>query len=64
MTQILHVTSHLGGGLGKVLSNLVLESIMSKSEFEHIIICLENSEKRHFIADMIITNGKVIIHPL
>ena len=64
MTQILHVTSHLGGGLGKVLSNLVIESIMSKSEFEHIIICLENPEKRQFIDDIIKNNGKVIIHPL
>ncbi len=63
MIQILHLTPHLGGGIGKALSNLVIESIKSKSEFEHIVICLEKPEKRQFIEDIIKNNGKVIIHP-
>lgn len=63
MTQILHLSPHLGGGLGKVLSNLVIESIKSKSEFEHIIICLEKPEKLQFVNEIIKNNGKVIIHP-
>lgn len=45
----LHVTPHLGGGVGKALSGLVERSTISNSEFKHIIVSLEENKKRQFI---------------
>ena len=60
MTQILHITPHLGGGIGKVLYELVEQSIKSHSEFEHMIVCLDKPEKRQFV-DKINEHGNKVI---
>lgn len=54
MVQILHITPHLGGGIGKVLSELVKQSVKTKdvNNIEHKIICLEQPEKLNFINEI------------
>ena len=44
MPSIYHVVPHLGGGVGRVLMNLIHESCKNKNnEFDHYIICFENA---------------------
>lgn len=59
MTTILHVTSHLGGGIGKVLSGLVIHSQINK----HEIVCLEEPIKKEVINKILSNNGNVYIQP-
>ncbi len=59
-TQILHLTAHLGGGVGKVLLNLQEQAKKSKLGFEHIIVCLEEP-KSNIIK--IKDNDNIIISP-
>ena len=63
MTQILHLTPHLGGGIGKVLSGLVEQTIKSHSKFEHVIVCLDKPEKMQHINKIHECGGKVIECP-
>lgn len=62
--RILHITSHLGGGVGKALSGLVEQSKIAHPETEHQIVCLENLEKSESLDKIRKTGTKVIIHPL
>ncbi len=48
MTHVLHITPHLGGGVGKALSGLVQEAARSGAGFEHELLCLEIPEKLQF----------------
>jgi len=41
MIKILHIAAHLGGGVGKALSGLVLQSASSRSNINHTIVTLE-----------------------
>lgn len=47
MTQVLHVTPHLGGGVGKAVSGLIRQSTAA-GEYRHSVLCLENPEKTQF----------------
>lgn len=47
--KLLHVTAHLGGGIGKVLSRLVEASARRVDGIEHTIACLEQPEKTDFV---------------
>ncbi len=47
--QVLHITAHLGGGVGKALSGLVAQANISGSGIKHLIVCLEEPEKSQFI---------------
>lgn len=49
MIKILHITAHLGGGVGKALSGLVIQSASSGSDINHTIVTLEEQEKPQFI---------------
>lgn len=61
--QVLHLTAHIGGGVGKALSGLVAQASVSGSEVRHLIVCLEQPEKSQFI-DLIRSYGnEVIVHP-
>lgn len=59
MIKIVHITAHLGGGVGRILSSI---SICSKEEkqFEHIIITLENTQTPQF-EDLCKENGINVI---
>lgn len=47
MTRILHVTPHLGGGVGKAVSGLIRQS-SAAGEHHHSVLCLEKPEKTQF----------------
>nr|MBC8554047.1 hypothetical protein [Candidatus Brocadiales bacterium] len=49
MIKILHITAHLGGGVGKALSGLVLQSESSRSDINHTFVTLEEQVKPQFI---------------
>jgi hypothetical protein len=63
MIKILHITAHLGGGVGKALSGLVLQSTSSKSDINHTIVTLEEQEKPQFIELIRSCGGEVIACP-
>ena len=56
--KVLHITAHLGGGVGKALSGLA-EQKLSGSGINHTIACLELPEKHHFI-DQISSGGCLV----
>ena len=63
MMHILHITAHLGGGVGRVLSRLVEHSARQGGTLRHTVICLAPLEKRQF-ADMVAaTGGELLIRP-
>jgi glycosyltransferase involved in cell wall biosynthesis len=47
--QVLHITAHLGGGVGKALSGLAMQASISGSGIKHLIVCLEEPEKSQFV---------------
>lgn len=63
MTNILHLTAHMGGGVGKALYGLVEQSSISGSEFKHDIVCLEKPIKVEFINKILKYNKEIIIEP-
>jgi hypothetical protein len=61
--KVLHLTAHLGGGVGKALSGLVAQASESDSDVQHIIICLEGPEKSQFIDRILRCGCHVIVCP-
>ena len=47
--KVLHITAHMGGGVGKVLSGIASYSENTKSEYRHEILLLEMPEKTNFM---------------
>jgi glycosyltransferase involved in cell wall biosynthesis len=45
MIDVVHITAHLGGGVGRILSSLAIHSMKN---INHVIITLENTENKHF----------------
>lgn len=58
MIRIVHVTAHLGGGIGRILSSV---AIYSKDEYEHIIITLEPTQNNQFEKLCVENNVKVFL---
>ncbi|MCF7986863.1 MAG: glycosyltransferase [Methylovulum sp.] len=48
MRKILHITPHLGGGVGKALSTLIKQASTDLTE-RHEVLCLEEPQKRQAI---------------
>lgn len=63
MPELLHITAHLGGGVGKVLSRLVECSSRNKDGFRHVIACLEKPEKDGFPRHVEAHGGELLICP-
>jgi hypothetical protein len=61
--RLLHVTAHLGGGVGKVLSRLVEESSRTQDGIRHTVACLEALEKTHFAEHLRRSGGQLEICP-
>ncbi len=61
--RVLHITAHLGGGVGKVLSRLVEESARSRDGVRHTIAALEAPEKFQFADHVRAHGGKLLICP-
>lgn len=49
MKKILHITTHMGGGVGKALAGLCTYAEQKATEYKHKIILLEKPEKTNFI---------------
>lgn len=61
--NILHITAHLGGGVGKVLSRLVEESTRTRDGISHTIATLEAPEKTQFSDHIKAYGGNLLICP-
>ncbi|MBK8750867.1 MAG: glycosyltransferase family 4 protein [Candidatus Competibacteraceae bacterium] len=61
--EILHITAHLGGGVGKVLSRLVEDSAHNRTGVHHTIACLEAPEKTQFVDHVRSHGGDLLICP-
>lgn len=61
--QVLHITAHIGGGVGKALSGLVAQASVSGSEVLHLIVSLEEPEKSQFVDRVRGYGGEVIVRP-
>lgn len=61
--KVLHLTAHLGGGVGKALSGLVLQAGASDSGVGHEIVTFEEQEKTQFIDLIKSHGGKVAVCP-
>lgn len=58
--KVIHLTPHLGGGVGRALSGLPQPS---EHHVEHVFVCLEQAEKDHFIKLIIASGHQVIVEP-
>lgn len=61
--KLLHVTAHLGGGVGRVLSRLVEESSHHKDGIRHVVACLETPEKSRFADHLSKHGGRLLVRP-
>lgn len=61
--DVLHVTAHLGGGVGKVLSRLIEESALARDGVRHTIAMLEAPEKQQFVEHARAHGGTVLVCP-
>lgn len=59
VTKILHITPHLGGGVGKVMSGVATSS-RNPPEVKRTFICLEKPEKTQFL-DLIVESGHDVV---
>lgn len=58
MREILHITTHMGGGVGKVLSGL-LTAFAAEGKDRHELLLLEEPEKRNFF-DLLVQSGVAV----
>jgi L-malate glycosyltransferase len=61
--NVLHITAHLGGGVGKVLAGVIAESARRHDGDRHVVACLDIPEKRHFIDQVRSHGGEVLVRP-
>lgn len=60
--NVLHLTAHLGGGVGKALSGIIL-STPADAGIRHEIVCLEIPEKSQFVDKLSDAGCPVTINP-
>jgi len=60
--EVLHITAHLGGGIGKALSGLLLNDTMH-TDIHHVTVCLETPKKNNFIDKIVKAGCKVFVSP-
>lgn len=63
MIEVVHLTAHLGGGVGKALSELVMATNASNTPVRHVFACLERPEKSGFLEKIKQHGGEVLIEP-
>lgn len=64
MIKVLHLTAHLGGGVGKALSGLVCQSLVSGADVRHTIVTFEQQEKNQFVELIKDSGAEVFVSPL
>ena len=63
MITVLHLTPHLGGGVGRALSNLVRATAAAGSDIRHSFVCLESPEKTQFVRPIRDAGCDVVVRP-
>lgn len=63
MITVLHLTPHLGGGVGKALSGLIAQAYSTDASVRHVVACLQRPEKSQFIDRIRDGGGEVIVAP-
>lgn len=63
MITVLHLTPHLGGGVGKALSGLVGAAKVSGAPVRHVVACLEKPEKSQFLDLICEADAEVVVAP-
>lgn len=63
MISVLHITPHLGGGVGKAVSGLITRAQVSDASAKHVVACLEKPEKNQFLDQIRDGGGEVIVAP-
>jgi len=61
--KVVHLTPHLGGGVGKALSGLVEQFGHAEPGVEHVILCLEAPEKSRFVERVRVSGCSLLICP-
>lgn len=61
--KVLHLTAHLGGGVGKALSGLVAETCRAGSDARHSVVCFEQPQKLQFVDRMRENVDDIVICP-
>lgn len=61
--RVLHITPHLGGGVGKAVSGLIAQSARIEADRRHRIICFERPEKTQFVAQVEQAGGDISFCP-
>lgn len=63
MKTVLHLTAHLGGGVGKALSGLACQAASAGSPFSHQFVILEPQEKPQFLNRIVEAGCEVVVCP-
>lgn len=63
MIEVVHLTAHLGGGVGKALSELVSATHAAQAPVRHVFVCLERPEKSQFLERIERHGGEVLVEP-
>ena len=61
--DVLHLTAHLGGGVGKALCGLVARAAQSGAGMRHAIVCFERPEKDQFLNQARDAGCEVVVCP-
>ncbi|KZD12200.1 glycosyltransferase family 4 protein [Oceanibaculum pacificum] len=61
--RLVHITPHLGGGVGKAVATLIRQAAVSRSDVRHSVLCLEQPEKRHAVDALCAVGCPVTIAP-
>jgi glycosyltransferase involved in cell wall biosynthesis len=64
MIRVLHLAAHAGGGVGKALSGLAVESVAVHSGITHAFVFFEPQEKPQFLERITGCGSEVFISPL
>lgn len=57
--KLLHITAHMGGGIGRTISGLVV----NETENRHRVLCLQRPERDHFVRQCMEGGTQVICQP-
>jgi glycosyltransferase involved in cell wall biosynthesis len=63
LITVLHLTPHLGGGVGKALSGLIGQACLSGAPIRHVVVCLEAPQKSQFLDRIRDSGCEVIVAP-
>jgi glycosyltransferase involved in cell wall biosynthesis len=63
LVKVVHVTPHLGGGVGKALASLIQRAAAAGPAERHAVLCLEEPRKRRTVDAILATGCRVMIEP-